>query len=249
MYTLLITGVCGGAGVTSVTANLAAAMQLQGMRCLVLDLNPANVLRYSFAIRHDEKAGWARASVDGKPWQEAAYAAHNGVAVLPFGELSAAEVREYHLDASAIVERLEVMLAALRDMAYDCVLIDGPAAFQFAEVAQVSNRLWVTTPSAGAYAMLKRYGESWLGDSLDSKSHLLINRLSPHIPLEQDIAGLLKQDFETALTPSGIHEDLAVAEAQALFATVLETAVDSQATKDFQALARFYLTVARGRPA
>ena len=37
--------------------------------------------------------------------------------------------------------------------------------------------------------------------------------------------------------------------AQALFATALETAVDSQATKDFQALARFYLTVARGRPA
>ena len=243
LYTLLITGVCGGAGATSVTANLAAAMQLQGMRCLVLDLNPANLLRYNFAVRHNDRAGWARAHYDGESWHEAAYLAHSGVAVLPFGELSVAEVRDYHSNGNLITEQLGSMLSALSEMAYDCVLIDGPVDLQFADVAAVNARLWVTVPSAGAYAVLKRYGEHWL----DQSSHLLINRLSPHIPLWADIASLLRQDFAEKLTPVGIHDDLAVAETQAMLTTVLETAVDSQATRDFQALARFYLAAMRGR--
>ena len=87
MKIILLHSIGGGSGVTTVTANLAAALQGLGHRCLSIDCTPDNLLALHFGVASDAVDGWARSASLSQSWVECGFEATNGERVLPFGVL------------------------------------------------------------------------------------------------------------------------------------------------------------------
>ena len=83
----------GGAGKTSITANLATAMatKLGPERVSVIDLDPQNGLQWHFGFNGMQTSGVCEESLKGESWRTATTASEFGVACLPYGEASESE--------------------------------------------------------------------------------------------------------------------------------------------------------------
>ena len=86
MNVMTLQGLKGGVGTTTVTANLAAAINAQGLPVLVIDLSPQNSLRLHFSMDINDARGISTQIQAGLPWHEAAYVNENGVTFVPFGQ-------------------------------------------------------------------------------------------------------------------------------------------------------------------
>ena len=235
MLTITVSGMHGGVGTTAVVANLSAALQQQGLRCLCIDANVDNMLRLALAVNPEEKVGWAKASLEGASWKEATLQHDDGRWVLPFGELDADELSRFFPTLVAGQSPLHAVVAELASLPLDCVLIDGPTSRSLPHYSlpNVDLTLYVAAPDAASYALLKQDAGHWPA----SNYRILINRLQPAQALASAIANLIADDFEEQMVPGVVHEDLIIAEAQAELASVIARAPDSQAAQDFQSLA------------
>ena len=235
MFTITISGMHGGVGSTAVVANLSAALQQQGLRCLCVDVNADNMLRLALAVNPKEKAGWAHAVLNAGHWQDAALQHEDGRWVLPFGELTSDELARFLPALLAEASPLHNIWSGLESLPIDCVVIDAPTSrfLPLYSLPQADLALYIAAPDAASYALLKQGGAGLL-----STCHrILVNRLQPAQELAGAIASLMADDFADYMVPCVIHEDLVIAEAQAELAPVIACAPDSQAAQDFQSLA------------
>ena len=90
--TLSLQGVRGGVGVTTMIAALGHALHAQGERVLLVECTPDHLLGLHLGLPAAEARGWARAWLDDGDWREAAFEALPGLALLPYGCASDAEV-------------------------------------------------------------------------------------------------------------------------------------------------------------
>ena len=75
MNTLLsLQGVHGGTGVTTVLAALGQALHVQGLRVLLVECSPDQMLGLHLGLPAKEAGGWARAQLDGGDWRASAFA-------------------------------------------------------------------------------------------------------------------------------------------------------------------------------
>ncbi len=149
--------------------------------------------------------------------------------------MNASELREVWRRLLNDESPLPALLAQLRELPMDCMVIDAPVvtALPNLDSLAVDCQIVVAAPDSASYTLLKQRGDSLLS----ATSRILINRLQSGVELNSDIAKLMADDFAALLLPSVIHEDLVIAEAEAQLQPVIVSAPDSQATQDFQRLA------------
>ena len=155
MKVIAIVSAKGGVGKTTLTANLATALQREGVATLlVVDMDPQNALGLHFGADPRSLAGVSRASLAGEDWGSVCVQSPSGVHVLPYGVVNESDrvAFERHLDAHP--NWLEQQLQGL-ELPEDAVVLPeviskeplGPAVRQ-------GDEQWFKVVRWSLYAML-----------------------------------------------------------------------------------------------
>lgn len=231
MRLIAVKSLQGGAGATSIAANLAAALHAEGQHVLAIDLCPSNLLRLFFAMPWQDKHGLAPQIAEGKPWHEAAYRNAAGIQFIPYGRTALPLHEQKVLDFFNANGGLRQQLQRL-DLAPDCWVIvdcpsgDGPVSQNL--FAMADRTLTVLNADPAAYAHLH---DAEIGGSL------LLNRFDPRMQLDRDIGDLLRHQYRQQMAPLTIHRDESLREALACRQTVFEYAPDCLVLDDLVTLA------------
>lgn len=255
MVIVAIASAKGGVGRTTITASLATILGKRGHPVLALDFDPQNALRLHLGLESGEQDGFARRSVSGHDWGEAAFCNSDGVNFLPFGEMSAEErpVFEDLLrhDSAWLTQRL-----AQIDFPHDgIVLIDterGPSEYFRQALAAADFTLAVLLPDAASYltipAMERLHAEYLAGrQPRDAALGYMLNQVDATRPLQADILLMMRARLGERLAPYPVHRDETVAEAFAAETSVPDYAAYGQAARDLQGLATWLVEHAAAR--
>jgi len=237
MTVVALSGIRGGVGTTSVVAGLGFALHLLQQRVLMIDLHPRNLLRLHCNLALDAEQGWASVDQDAEGrWNEALLQVVEGLYLLPFGQLSAAELgalaQRQQTQPQEWPQRLQSLQAH-----FDWILLDLSATQPAGQAAlpllpEATLRVRVVETDAACHALLSTEGA---GDDL-----LLVNRFDPISQLQRDLL-LLWGERHAQLIPQVIHRDEAMAGALAWKSPVGHYAPDSLASHDVRSLATWLL--------
>lgn len=238
MKIISLTGISGGCGTTTVTAQIAATLAARGRKVIVFDFSPQNSLRFHFGMKWEDSNGLIPQILSGKPWNEAAYRCENGVDFVPFGKCSEQDIARFSQFLQQSPDWLDSRLHELDIDNDTCILIDCPRneyGLRAQAHALSSLILVVVQASTPSYAALAEPHGCFTPENTIKISYL-INNFDPLLVLDRDIAGLISVDQKTHLCPVIIHRDESVREALASKLSIDAYAPESQAAADFSDL-------------
>lgn len=247
MSIVAIVSMKGGVGKTSTTANVAAALaaRLGGAQVSVVDLDPQNSLHLHFGLGTGgaHQKGVCELAVHGGQWGEIMHPSPFGVLCLPYGSAS----EDDRLEFEALLEREPGWLGQQLSQAgldrAGVVLIDtppGPSVYLRQVFACADLVLMVLLADAGSYATVPAM-ESWLKEAgiqrPNLKARYLLNQVDTSVPLNRDVAEVLRQHLGERMLQMSVHRDEAVGEALAFQQPVISYDPHGQATRDLCQLA------------
>lgn len=249
MKRIVITGIRGGVGATTVAANLTMAVHSIDQQAHAIDMNPANLMRLHFCMDPNNTDGWAIRKLNGETWQQAGYQNKRHISFVPYGLVS----DEQHQKVMADFQQHPAAL--VESFAF------GASAFELEKHWQVMLLPDISSLNECHYSLLKKADlvvcvmrtdiQSYL--SLQKNRHyhkllkacqpkLLINGFQPASPISRDMQLVFQNEYERNLIPVLMHDDTAVVEAVANLSSVLEEAPYSQAAQDYHSLAFWCLS-------
>jgi cellulose synthase operon protein YhjQ len=234
----------GGAGATTVAAQLSAALSLQQRDTLAFDWCQENRLRFHFGMPFDDRGGWATNFLHGREWYTAAYRSDNGLDFVPFGQLhDDAELERVTGRLKAQPAWFRNQLSLLRvpeDTVFVCDCPRTPAVLREQVMQAADLVLVVTAPDSVSYVTATGIGAA-AGSARAPQTMLVLNGFDPSRQLDRDISVLLRSQSKRIFSPVVVHRDESLREALACKQTVFEFAPSSQAAYDFSALATWAL--------
>lgn len=245
MKVIAIVSAKGGVGKTTLTANLATALQREGVATLlVVDMDPQNALGLHFGADPRSLAGVSRASLAGEDWGSVCVQSPSGVHVLPYGVVNESDrvAFERLLDAHPnwLVQQLQGL--ALPEDAV--VLIDtppGPSVYMQQALSAAQVVVVVSLPDAASYAalaLMQRLVHTYCTPRPDfSETLYVLNQVDGARQLSKDITRVMQDNLGERLV-GVVHEDQAVREALAYDQSVLEYDPQGQAADDLRKCAR-----------
>jgi len=245
MKVIAIVSAKGGVGKTTLTANLATALQREGVATLlVVDMDPQNALGLHFGADPRSLAGVSRASLAGEDWGSVCVQSPSGVHVLPYGVVNESDrvAFERHLDAHPnwLVQQLQGL-----ELPEDAVvLIDtppGPSVYMQQALSAAQVVVVVSLPDAASYAalaLMQRLVHTYCTPRPDfSETLYVLNQADGARQLSKDITRVMQDNLGERLV-GVVHEDQAVREALAYDQSVLEYDPQGQAADDLRKCAR-----------
>lgn len=231
----------GGAGKTTLTANLAVAMRQRGWRVTAVDFDSQNALRFHLAPEAGEADGVARATYQGRSWRSVCTTTRSGVELIPFGPSTREE--RLNLDEALTTPRLRAEFAELTRGPADLVLVDtapgeGLLQERMDSIADVGMTVFLT--DGASIALLPSYRDgAFLHPPLPGEAPRfgVLNQVDKRRRLSRDIADFVAERAASRFIGS-VRYDEAVAEAAASGFTALEADVeDVGAVADIRRLA------------
>lgn len=215
----------GGAGKTTLTANLAVAMRQRGWRVTAIDFDSQNALRFHLGPEAGDRDGLARATFEGRSWRDVAAPTRSGVQLIPYGPSTSAE--RGRLDEVLTAARLKVECAGLEGAAGDLVLVDtapgdGLLQERLDQIADVGLTVFLT--DGGSIALLPNYRDGAFLRSPAPGEHPrygVLNQVDKRRRLSRDIADFIT-DRAGGRFLDLVRYDEAVAEAAASGLTAVE---------------------------
>ncbi|WP_228897147.1 cellulose biosynthesis protein BcsQ [Acidovorax sp. Leaf73] len=245
MKVIAIVSAKGGVGKTTLTANLATALQREGVATLlVVDMDPQNALGLHFGADPRSLAGVSRASLAGEDWGSVCVQSPSGVHVLPYGVVNESDrvAFERHLDAHPnwLVQQLQGL-----ELPEDAVvLVDtppGPSVYMQQALSAAQVVVVVSLPDAASYAalaLMQRLVHTYCTPRPDfSETLYVLNQVDGARQLSKDITRVMQDNLGERLV-GVVHEDQAVREALAYDQSVLEYDPQGQAADDLCKCAR-----------
>ncbi|WP_456404517.1 cellulose synthase operon protein YhjQ/BcsQ [Thiolapillus sp.] len=226
---VLVTGVAGGVGATTVVANLASVLQHLGQKVAVVDLSPGQDL-------HLHLGGGDQAAYppDGNTGE-----GQSSLQLLRPDDAAA--------DQEITAQWLSDSLSALPADSFDSVLIDCPwhRSAVFEQACSMAGRvLMVSSTEPSAVHQLERVFGRFLAKSqsyqLDTR--LLINGFNLAVSLQRDLHTLLHSILSARLAPAEIPHDSRVADSLARRGAVCMLYPDCEAARCFVALGNWLKT-------
>ncbi|RMG34784.1 MAG: cellulose synthase operon protein YhjQ [Gammaproteobacteria bacterium] len=236
-----IMSVKGGVGGTTVTATLAARLALDGQRVLVIDLCETNTLRLHLGMPWQAQTGLLECLETERHWREATWQSPEGAYFLPFGRGNLEVLRD-HLARNPqwLADQFQPLLDS--DPALWLLIAVPPAsAERLAQAMSIASQLLlVTSTDPAAHIAVSREWPRVMAQMPsfpNAKLNLLVNRYTPGVALQDDLAALLRLQYGEYCFPRFIPEDRRVSEALARGRTVASEALDSAVATRIGALA------------
>ena len=244
MSTLLsLQGIHGGTGVTTVLAALGQGLHAQGVRVLLVECSPDQMLGLHLGLAADVEGGWARALLEGSDWRDAAFACAPGLAVLPYGRVDAEGAmqveRHLHDTPTLWADRLPQLASQ-----FDWLLFDLPQRLP-AHAAAINQHARCTLPLR--LACVDPVSHVFLQRQRDDDRLLLANRYDPAITVQRDLMQLWLHAHARRLVPQPLHEDAQVPAALASKQPLGRHAANSLAAADIDGLVLWCLAEAARR--
>ncbi|WP_455285917.1 cellulose biosynthesis protein BcsQ [Cupriavidus necator] len=235
MKTVAIVSTVGGAGRTTMTAELATLLAWHGHPALAIECDPRGMLGFHFGLRAPAVIGLCNAP----SWNKAGQRSDDGVLFVPWGnpgrpieqaQMAQLMQREPHWLRGRLAQ---VDLPSNAVALIDSTPWPSPYARQAIAAADLVLVLAPALPQACATlpalsAALKEVGVAVA---------CAITRLQPARQLHTDISVLLRATLDGKLLPYEVHEDAAVPEAFAHGESFCRSTPHSQAAHDLQGLA------------
>jgi cellulose synthase operon protein YhjQ len=242
MPLVCLTSPKGGVGRTTLAATLGVALHRLGRQVVAVDLDRQNALRLNFELP-EELPGIADEIDSGRDWSELAVETPAGIALIPFGAVSAAQA--LHVSAHAaqnqgwLGRRLQPLLEQ-RDLVVVADMPAGPTAFNLEIDPLADLHLLPLLADAMSLALLPKLQHGDLVFAAGEQKPILgyvLNQVDPRRQLCRDVLALSRDVLGEALYGM-VHQDEGVAEAAACQLTVLDYAPDSVASQEIRAIAR-----------
>ncbi|WP_282361559.1 cellulose biosynthesis protein BcsQ [Pseudomonas sp. PS01300] len=229
MISLALHGLRGGMGRSALLAALGYALRELGERVVLVDLCPENLLGLHFNLPVEQRNGWARSELQGRPLAEPLFEVLEGLCVVPFGDIaqdSLVRLGEYH--AAARWRALQAELAT----DFDWLLFDLPHPVNAVATQgfQTDIRILVAEAEMTSHVLLSR-------QQVERYDLMLVNRFDPGSSLQSDVLMVWRDLFRHRLPIQLVHRDEAFVEALACKAPVGHYAPQSLASRDIQSLA------------
>lgn len=246
MKRMMIVGLRGGVGATTIAANVTLALKTIGQNVHAVDLNSENLLRLHFNMDPNSLDGWAVRKLKEQPWQEAGYQNNKNIAFVPFGWLTP----DQHTDLENKILNhsfaLQDIFSAeeIPEQEWQVMLL--PSANMLKEshyslIEQADMVLLVVTPDTHNYSALLQGGAYQQLQSY-CQPKLLINQYHPASEVNHDMLLVLQNEFSQQYLPVVMHHDMAIVESISSLTSVLQYAPYSQAAQDYHALAFWCLS-------
>ncbi len=239
----------GGVGKTTVAVNLARALASQKIPVVVIDLNPQNLLKVHFGVAPNDVEGLARESLKQLSWKSVIREHASGVKFIPFGLISEVDRLAFEALLWNDSQWLRRQLQLLELPTSTIVIVDSPVTSSVLakQVLRVSPFvLSVIKADAASYVGVQLF-ESMIQQARAMKIPLqklyyLMNDIDLSFQLIRDTKEALRKGLGERLAPVLIHADVAVMEALANQKTVLDYDQYSQASAEFEDLARWVMS-------
>ncbi len=230
----------GGVGKTTLTANLAIALQRTGRQVTAVDLDAQNALRFLLLPDARPGTGIAGCVARGLPWQDCVQISNAGVKVATYGHTGAAG--RLRLKQILSGHQISEALASLAQSDTDIIIVDtapgeGRIQERLAPIADLE--LIVLLADAGSMSLLPDYRGGLLlrraGEG-SARTFGVLNQVDPRRRLSRDIDDFVSEHVQGRFIGK-VHYDEALAEAAACGLPVVQAAPDSLAARDIRALA------------
>ncbi|WP_086984464.1 cellulose biosynthesis protein BcsQ [Vibrio aphrogenes] len=249
MKRIVITGIRGGVGATTVAANLVTALHSIDQQTHIIDLNRENMMRFHFGMEPKSTDGWAVRWLTGESWMQAGYQTHRHIAFVPFGQLSANQYQHMHQAAQAhpeqFIECFDVKgHKPAQDNQWQILLLPCLPSLEemhFSLIERADLVVCVVRPDIQSYSLLEQ-SPCFQKLTQVAQPKLLLNQCQPSSEINRDLQLVMQYEFEAQLIPVLMHTDTAVSEAIANLQSVLESSPYSQAAQDYHALAFWCLS-------
>lgn len=235
----------GGVGKTTISANLAHALQRAGRRVLAIDLDPQNALRLHFGIPLEDTGGFMAGLMAGADPASALRETASGVALLPHGALDMAGSLAL---ATALDREPERIAAPLRRLMADpglVIVIDtppGPSHVLAAAIPLVDTVIATLLADAASIALLPQVetgaflGQGTLASLFSTRLRIVVNQVDPASRLSFSAAEAVARHLGPKLL-GAVARDEAMSEALAYQRLLLDFAPASRAATDLGAVA------------
>jgi cellulose synthase operon protein YhjQ len=235
MKTVAIVSTTGGAGRSTLTAQLASLLAARKHPALALECDPRNVLGFHFGMRETPADGLGAYLDTASPgaWARAGQRSDDGVLFVPWGSGGAGLAQ-----ANVAPDWLLRLLAQVDLPPHGVTLIDSaPWPSPYANQAiSAADLVLVLAPAQPETCLTMRR----LVDALAAQGktvRYVATRLQPARQLHADIVALLQAMLGQAMLPYHVHEDSSVAEALARSESFCRSTPHSQAAHDMNGLA------------
>lgn len=241
MNLVYLTSPKGGVGRTTLTANLAFALQRLGHQVVVLDLDVQNTLRLHLGLSVSEHRGVVAQAQHNSDWREHIIETPSGVGLLPYGQATRAQREGFNSLLRQEADFLELRLGSLLHQPGCITLVDlpsGPSSGLEAVKRMAGLGIVVMMAdscSAATLPLVKQ--EHYLGEEAAQRALYIINQVYIRSRLNRDCAEFFEQSLGAALL-GRVHRDEAVPEATASMQSIFEYAPSSAVIQDLEDIAR-----------
>lgn len=250
MKNIVVTGIRGGVGATTVTANLTMAFHSIDQKAYAIDANPDNLMRLHFCMEPDNIDGWMIRKLNGEKWQQAGYQNSRQISFVPFGQVNEEQnqkvVTNLQHNPNDLVESFisTHVTSEMKKENWQIVLLPEISlldVYHYPLIKEADLVICVMRTDIQSYFSLQqsRYYQKLLQHC---RPKLLMNGFQPFSPISRDMKLVVQHEYENELVPVLMHDDTAITEAVANLTSVLESAPYSQAAQDYQALAFWCLS-------
>lgn len=246
MKRIIITGIRGGVGATTIAANVAQALMLNGEGVHAIDARPDNFMRFHFAMDLLVQDGWAKRWLHHDSWKNAAYMSPHSLSFVPYGGLTLEEAVAFeHKLMSTSQGLLDVFsIQPERENHWQIILL--PAVSELNEyydelLASADMVLCVTKPDIQNYAYIQ-HNASFGVFSQRHQPYYLINGYQPQSDNSVDLSLVLKHELDKQCLPTFLHFDTSVPDACSQLNLVLNYAPHSQISQGINDVAFWLLT-------
>jgi cellulose synthase operon protein YhjQ len=226
---VVVQGVKGGVGNTTVTSNLAVALKKIGYNVLVFDFCKSNDLRLHFGMGLDRTDGLHKGLLNDEPWTNYVFEDRNSTVFFPFGEIEQVDIlRLIFLSPDYINDILNEIDFESQDT---IVLIDYPSYNSLKDTRCLSGydlKINVGTCEVSSYSKFISLANSFTGSDI-----LMFNRYNPERKIESDIRTLISSEFDPSKVLGVIFEDEFIHQALAQNTTIVDLNEYTKSSKDF----------------
>lgn len=239
----------GGAGKTTLTANLASILSTEspeGERYLAIDTDPQNALRFHHRMPANHVDGIATATLNRSKIAQTIYSGPHGVDCLPYGLANESQRQAFE---SVLSERVNWFAQTLKKLKRSSVIIDtppGPSVYMRQALSVADVVLVVLLADAASFATfdaIERYFDDYCPpDRARPVVHYVVNQFDSSKMLNRDVFTLMQQRLPAQSLLWRIHYDSAVEEALACSLPLHKYQPQSVATGDLMGVAKWLKT-------
>ncbi|RYU48011.1 cellulose synthase operon protein YhjQ [Aliivibrio finisterrensis] len=245
MKRIIITGLRGGVGSTTIAANLIQALAQLEESVHAIDIRSENLMSLHLALDFSVKDGWSKRVLSDESWKKAAYVSNSNLSFVPYGLLTVDELKTIKQEVASLPHGLLNVFPTQPEVVNEWQLMLLPSINELddshtALLDSADMVLCVINADIQNYTYSQQ-NASFQCFNQRHHPYFLINRYQPLSENSVDLSLVFKQELAEQCLPMLLHHDTSVPDACSQLSNVIKYAPHSQFSKGLNELAFWLL--------